>query len=335
MQLYHKEGEIQYEVVQEQAHRDEADHRLSDRSCSGGGHRRHRHHHRFQYSSSSTFLYERNALALQYSGDANATFQVVRYKMLRMTTLKTEDEIKAGYEEAKNLVADVDETYVNLHDVLVSEEAIAYSEAAQAAWEDYKAHMNELYEAALAGDSGAVNQLIKDIFAPDGETVSSNLGGLMEFAAVTAGERAADNEAQASSSTLMLILIAVAGIALSIVLGIYISRLISKPIKRMAEAADKLALGDVDIEMKVDTRDEVGQLMASLSKVVEGRKEQVRSTKQLADGDLTVDFRIESEKDVLGKSLSGLVSRLSEIMSSIITAADQVAAGAEIGRAHV
>jgi methyl-accepting chemotaxis protein len=86
----------------------------------------------------------------------------------------------------------------------------------------------------------------------------------------------------------------------------------------------------VDIEMKVDTRDEVGQLMASLSKVVEGRKEQVRSTKQLADGDLTVDFRIESEKDVLGKSLSGLVARLAEVMTAIVNAADQVASGAAL-----
>jgi methyl-accepting chemotaxis protein len=189
---------------------------------------------------------------------------------------------------------------------------------------------DEAFEAALAGDSDKISQLTTDVFAPAGEIVNNNLNNLMDYAAVTAGDRAAQNEKQASGSTLMLIIIAVVGIALSVVLGIYISRLISKPIRQMAEAADKLALGDVDIEMKVDTRDEVGQLMASLSKVVEGRKEQVRSTKQLADGDLTVDFRIESEKDVLGKSLSGLVSRLSEIMSSIITAADQVAAGAAL-----
>ncbi len=281
-------------------------------------------------SSSSTFLYERNAMALQYSGEADANFQVVRYKMLRLTMLSEEEDIREGYEEIQTIITEVDEAFGNAREVLVSKEAIEYCEAAGVGWENYKAHTDEAFAAVLAGDMDAINQLIKDVFGPAGETVSNNLSGLMEYAAVTAGERAAENESQASSSALMLILIAVVGIALSIVLGIYISRLISKPIKKMAEAADKLALGDVDIEMKVDTRDEVGQLMASLSKVVEARKEQVRSTMKLADGDLTVNFKIESEKDVLGKSLSGLVSRLSEIMSSIITAADQVAAGAAL-----
>ncbi len=280
--------------------------------------------------NSSTILYEENALGLQYSGDASTEFLLVRYNLLTLTTLTSEEDINENYNNSKELMAKVDEAFVNLHTVIYSTEASALMDAAEAAWEHYKTYTDELVNSALSGDGDNVARLIEEVFGPDGATIKDNLLSMMDVVAQHAEERAQENSDEATFSSYMILAAGIVGLAISIVLGIYISRIIANPIKKMVAAAEKLALGDVDVELQVDTQDEVGQLTAALSKVIEARKQQVLDTKRLAEGDLTVDFKIESDKDVLGESLSGLVNRLSEVMDSIINAAEQVASGAAL-----
>ena len=281
-------------------------------------------------NNSAMRLYQENALGLEYSGEASTEFLLVRYNLLTLTTLTSETEINETYSNIKNMIDEVDNAFVNLHQVISSEEAAAYMNTAETSWEHYKTYIDELVNSAKSGDSDNISKLIDDVFAPDGLTIKDNLISLMAVIADHASERAASNSNQARISTIILIAVVAAGLAISIILGIYISRLIGNPIKKMAEAADKLALGDADIELLVQSNDEVGQLTAAMAKVVETRKEQAYHTQMLAEGDLTVDFSIRSEKDILGKSLSSLVERLAEVMTSVISAADQVASGAAL-----
>ena len=44
---------------------------------------------------------------------------------------------------------------------------------------------------------------------------------------------------------------------MAITLGVFISRIISKPIGKMVDAADRLALGDVDVNVEAETKDEI------------------------------------------------------------------------------
>jgi methyl-accepting chemotaxis protein len=127
-----------------------------------------------------------------------------------------------------------------------------------------------------------------------------------------------------------VIIICAVGVILSVVLGLALARMISKPINKMVAAADLIALGDVDVTLDIDTKDETGKLAASLTNMIENIRKQARTINQVEQGDLTIDVDIRSEKDVLGKSLSGLVTNLSDLTSGIMSAADQVASGAQL-----
>lgn len=126
----------------------------------------------------------------------------------------------------------------------------------------------------------------------------------------------------------MLIVIA-AGVVLAIVIGLFISRSISKPVALLVEAADNLAIGNMDIEPNIYTKDEIGKLAESFRNLIESTREQALVVEKIADADLTVDVTVRSDKDLMGKKLSQLVNGLNEMMANIASASDQVAVGSK------
>ena len=95
----------------------------------------------------------------------------------------------------------------------------------------------------------------------------------------------------------------------------------------MVDAADKLALGDVNVVINADGKDEVGRLASSFDKMIDNIRSQAHTAERLAAGDLTVDVDIKSENDLLGIKLSEMIRNIKEAMENISHAAEQVATG--------
>jgi len=137
------------------------------------------------------------------------------------------------------------------------------------------------------------------------------------------------NEKTATGTiTIMFIGVAV-GIILAIAIGLYISRGISKEINVLVKVAEDVAIGDVNVDTSLDSKDEIGMLAKSFEKVVNNVREQAIIAERLAAGDLTVEVKVRSEKDLLGKKLNELIQRLNVMMSEIASASQQVASGAK------
>jgi methyl-accepting chemotaxis protein len=79
-----------------------------------------------------------------------------------------------------------------------------------------------------------------------------------------------------------------------------------------------------------DRQDEIGVLAQAFGKLVENTKAQTAAAARVADGDLTVEVPVRSEKDIMGNCLSGLVKNLNDLAASIVKASDQVATGADL-----
>ncbi|MBB1075023.1 MCP four helix bundle domain-containing protein [Rhodoferax sp. 4810] len=74
-----------------------------------------------------------------------------------------------------------------------------------------------------------------------------------------------DADALADSSESMLITLAIVAAVLAILVGWIITRSITSPTNKMVAAADKMAAGDFDIKIDVNSKDELGMLARSFS----------------------------------------------------------------------
>jgi methyl-accepting chemotaxis protein len=159
--------------------------------------------------------------------------------------------------------------------------------------------------------------------------VTSAIEGLTSLKIELSAEASKTNKATADTADLIMVILIIAGMIISVVLGICISNIIGRPIKKLAETADKIALGDVNVSVEATTRDEIGNLMASFSHMIENIRSQALTAEKIAAGDLTIDVSIKSEDDLLGKKLRELVVKNNEVLSSITAASEQVSEGAK------
>ncbi|MGM0508205.1 MAG: ATP-binding protein [Fusobacteriota bacterium] len=78
------------------------------------------------------------------------------------------------------------------------------------------------------------------------------------------------NSKQATISTVIFSMIA---IIIAIILGLKVSKLILTPIKELTQVTKKIASGDLNQEIKVNTKDEIGELAEEFNKMTDRLKE--------------------------------------------------------------
>lgn len=106
-------------------------------------------------------------------------------------------------------------------------------------------------------------------------------------------------------------------------------RFISIRISRIAEAANQIADGHIDVTLDVTGTDEIGVLANAFNKMIEGIKKQVRTAQMISNGDFTVVVPLRSEGDILGLSLQKIATDLNTTLLLVNDVANQVKSGAD------
>jgi len=119
-------------------------------------------------------------------------------------------------------------------------------------------------------------------------------------------------------------------IALLVALVAYFSaRTIAKPLSRISEQVVKVSEGDLTIEAPSENRaDEVGILMRAFRSMIGFFQEVGGVAEQVAAGDLTVEVKPRSERDVMGNALADMVENIREQTREIMEGINVLAASA-------
>ena len=116
--------------------------------------------------------------------------------------------------------------------------------------------------------------------------------------------------AQARTSKIITLISVLLGILLALACGIFISRNITKPLRKLVSATESLSTGDVNVRIEVKRGDEIGLLAQSFTTLVETIRDTAETVERIAAGDLTIEAKVKSEKDILGKSIRNVVDAL-------------------------
>jgi len=283
-----------------------------------------------QMNEADILMYEDNTLGIEYISNASLQFQRMRFNTARLLLF---DDVEQKNETIKKINEHITgtEEYLGLYEDGIGDDDVDRKlfDEIKPEWEEYKSQVNKVIELVKAGQDEQAKAMILGDVAETGDSLRDALENVIEFNSNSAKERLDRNKKVVSYSLKTMNGVIFIGIIVAIALGLFISRIISKPIGKMVEAADKLALGDVDVNVEVDTKDEVGKLAKSFNKMIENIREQAYVVEKMAAGDMTVQVKVKSDKDLLGKKLSEMLETNNEVLGSINLAAEQVAAGAK------
>ena len=134
------------------------------------------------------------------------------------------------------------------------------------------------------------------------------------------------NESSANTARFIIVLSMALGSLLAMACQLLLVRIIGRPLREMQAASEQLALGDVNVQLDLDTRDELGSLAKSFRAMIAVLKERAAEAQSIAAGDMTLEVKTRSEQDLLGKSFVQVVDSLRKTVSDIRTIANEVAA---------
>ncbi len=283
----------------------------------------------YSIDEGSSLLLNKNTLGIAYAGDASTSFQRLRYNALKLTTVQTDAEKAECITTIEELCSSIDDLLLKYENTIESEDDALFLDELENDWEEYKAYMQEVIKYNNLGQDAEAEGIILIDSDKIGTDIRDEFLTLMKNNAAYADQRTKDNNTVTQRAVYMMVIVMIVGVVLSVILGIYISNVISKPIKQMVLAADKIAMGDVNVNIVSDSKDEVGNLAASFKKMIENIRNQAFAAEKVAAGDLSIDVPVNSENDLLGNNLAEMVRKNNEVLSNIYAASEQVAVGSK------
>ena len=187
----------------------------------------------------------------------------------------------------------------------------------------YKKAAAKITELTLNGQDAKAATVAADEAVPAQKEARKALNDLIEMNARAAEASQKTNEGAAKSTRATILGCIAAGILFAVGIGITMARGIGNPVRAMQAAAEKLALGDVNVSVDLDSKDELGMLAQSFRIMMEVIRERATIAQKIATGDLTVEVKAKSEQDLLGNSFLSLISAMTEVTH----AAEEIAQG--------
>lgn len=193
--------------------------------------------------------------------------------------------------------------------------------------------LDKIVQAMKAGDQSKALQYM-DSYKTASMMITNDLTICMNRKIQTAQENNAANDRLANMMTIMMIIVIVLGACVSIVLGFRLARSLSKPVNEMAAAAEKIAQGNLDVEITYDSKDEIGSLAKSLKIAASTLKlyiEDISTNLDLmAHGDMTAEITQDyrGEFAPIKRAFAEITSQLNRTLATISRNAEQVDSGA-------
>lgn len=258
------------------------------------------------------YLYQDNRLELhklilaERIADINDRIEVLNKKADRIKAIMAENQKTAVEESTKVLYDEFDSSYEN------------YLKMVDGIIQSYRDGNKDEALAKLV-DEDVINTavLVQDTIK---ELVNKK---------VTGAKSQHDKIAKESKKTIIIMIsLSVLGVMMAITLGLVISQMIGRPIGQMVDVAENLALGDISVAVDTTAKDETGKLARAFQMLVDNTIKETNIVEKLAQGDFSVEVELRSEKDILGKALRDMISKVNDLIANITLSATQVAGGA-------
>lgn len=270
-------------------------------------------------------------------GHVNEDGVTIRMNALKMVSGLYNDELPQLLDQSNELAKKANDVL----DKIANDPGLSQAERKQIgglvdSWKAYNESRTNTMRLALARDLEKARLNARTVAGKKYDEFDKRLEEFLNTQ-ITDGREMYENGLQAKKTATMITWAAIlTSMLAAIVFGLYITSLIARPLQTMSDAAKKMAEGDLNVEIELFRRDEVGILAESFRTMSSYLKGMAVVAEEVAEGDLRSDVKPKSDRDALGnafkKMINGLRGMVAEIRagaSQIASATTQIAATAE------
>ncbi|MDR3575785.1 MAG: methyl-accepting chemotaxis protein [Anaerolineaceae bacterium] len=117
--------------------------------------------------------------------------------------------------------------------------------------------------------------------------------------------------------------------ALAVILGLAISRPLSRDARTLELMADQIAQGELDQITVIKREDEIGEIGKAFGRMTAYLQGMAEVAEKIAQGDLAISVTPQSDKDVLGNAFSKMITELNMLVGQVKANSLEVGAAAK------
>jgi methyl-accepting chemotaxis protein len=245
-------------------------------------------------------IYERNPDTLQSRLDViNALVETTNELLTKYeTTIHNDDENRALYDAAIESLTEYRKVRNENLDLLVDQQ---YDQGFET--------MGQVTKARVKADE--------------------DLQKLVDYNTTLAADAVKENAKNFEQQTIFMVSVIIISIIFAIVLGLIISNLISKQLNKLVAVADKIADGDLDVIIDIETKDEVGVLAKAFKKMA-GNINEVMANINSSSEQVSAGARQVSDSSMaLSQGATEQASSIEELTASLEEISAQTKLNAE------
>jgi methyl-accepting chemotaxis protein len=256
-------------------------------------------------------MYGRMTAPMHLLGDLEAQFVQTRVSIRDALLSRTPAEKQQHVELVKQLISDV-----RLKSTAF--EAFAKDDPKlRNLYHDYTVKLEEFIDvggrvlaADASGDRERALEIMHSECIPDAAALRVHLQHVRGILLANAHTLEDDLGSAVADTQRLVVLLACLAFVVALSLGRRISRRITNDVKTLRSALDRVAAGDLEVTVKVASRDELGQMADALTQVIAQERQVLAATEQLAQGNLSASVTLRGERDALGRAVQQLQQEL-------------------------
>ncbi|AFA49646.1 methyl-accepting chemotaxis protein [Acetobacterium woodii] len=281
-------------------------------------------------SSSSISAHTDSIYAIHTTDDLWSNYQEMRYNAMDMIFENTPSELTQHVKIMND--------HLDAINSLISEfEPTIKSDLTKTAFIDFKAanqefekELNTLNNLALENKDAEALALMDESGSATKafDTVLSRLKQVSDTEMLRASDRLGETTQEAQTSTILMIIITVVGILLAILLGLFLSSIIGKPIQKVSKTLKEMSIGQFNTRLKINRNDEIGEMAASADTFSDQLQSVVIATmKQLSHGDISATLETRGEHDELVPALQQIIFSIKGLINETTRLSQAAVAG--------
>lgn len=179
-------------------------------------------------------------------------------------------------------------------------------------------NQDEVIRLALLGENEAAYAMYRDVVKTPREDLITALQTLREYKVTQTEQIVNESLASSETSTIQNTIINIVAIIVLVLLGLFISSTVTRPLQQLRNQLERVQNGDFTVQGTYDSRDEIGQLTTSFNETFTS----LRS--------VLAKVRISSDDvDQTSQELMANVSQSTTAAEHVVSSIQEIAAGAE------
>ncbi|WNW13947.1 methyl-accepting chemotaxis protein [Pseudomonas sp. DTU_2021_1001937_2_SI_NGA_ILE_001] len=273
-----------------------------------------------QVNSLSDRMYSVDVEGMVQLQEANIQL-ITSGRALRTGLLATNaEERNAAFARAQAALDETRKQMTMARDNFVTKDGLERLDKLNAPLADYEAKvkqaMNISNRSGQYQDASEITAMIP-VLKTSGDVIDGMLGDMVQEKKARTGQANDEITSIAESSRVQMIGLLIAATLLGMLIGVLVTRSITRPLNTAVEASNRMAAGDLSKDLEVNSKDETGQLLSSMQNTTVRLRSILGDVRSAADALSSASEQVSSTSQSLSQAANEQAASVEETTASV------------------